>query len=71
MLANISDMGLDPLDFLAEDGDPFRQLVERQRPQILLDGLGQRVLRPAGKEVILVHVGSVDRRWPAVNKARP
>ena len=48
MLLDTGDLGL-------EQGDPLLQLGHRKRPEILLADQGQRVLRPAGKEVVLVH----------------
>ena len=71
MLADIGDMRLDSLDFLPEAGDPLFKLFDRQWAKILLGDLVQRIQGPAGKEVVLVHGHSVDRRGPAVNKARP
>jgi len=48
-------MRLDPGDFALQRSDPRVQLILRERPEVLLHEQGQRVLRLAGKEVVLVH----------------
>ena len=48
-------MGFDPGNFGPQRFDPSRQLILRERAKILLEEQGQRILRLAGKEVILVH----------------
>ena len=48
-------VGFDALDLALEDLDPFLELLDRQRPKILLGDLRQRVLRPAREEIIFVH----------------
>jgi len=55
MALGVGHMLLDPGDFGLEQLDPLLKLIDRKRPKVLLHNLGQRVLRPAGKEVILVH----------------
>jgi len=49
-------MGFDAGDFALECFDPRLELVLRQGSKILFYQLAQRILRAAGKEVILVHV---------------
>ena len=48
-------MRFDPGDFALERLDPYRQLVLGKGPQVLFYDLRQRVLRLAGKEVVLIH----------------
>ena len=48
-------MLLDAGDFRFQRLDPFVQLGDGDRTEVLLDEQGQRILRLAGKEVILVH----------------
>ncbi len=55
VLADIGDMRLDPLDFLPQYGNPFAKLVQRQWAKVLPGDQSQRILRLAGKEVVLVH----------------
>ena len=38
-------MRFDPGDFLSQRGDPLVQLVDRQRVEVLLGELGQRIAR--------------------------
>lgn len=66
----IGHMLLDAGDFALQRLDPGGQFVDGKRPEVLLDHLGQRILRPAGKEVILVHADNVDPCRAQVNKAR-
>ena len=63
-------VGFDPLDLTLEDLDPLLELLDRQWPKVLLRDLRQRVLWPAGEEVILIHSPRIDRWGPPVNKAR-
>ena len=51
----IGHVGFDALDFGLQGFNPSLELVDRQRPKVLLGDLRQRVLRPAGEEVVLVH----------------
>ena len=64
----IREMLLDAGDFRLERFDPLVQFVDGQRTEVLLDEQGQRILRPAGEEVVLVHFRSVDPDRPQVNK---
>ena len=48
-------MLFDPGDFLPQQYDPLIELGHRQRPEILLADQGQRIGRPGGEEVVLVH----------------
>ena len=48
-------MLLDPGDLLPQQLDPLVEFGDRQRPEILLADQGQRIGRPGGKEVVLVH----------------
>ena len=66
----IGQMPLNPGDLALQGLDPFLQLVYRQRAKVLLDEQGQRILRLAGKEVVLVHAANVDPWRVQVNKAR-
>lgn len=52
---SISEMLLNPPNLGLEQLDALVKFIDRQRPEILLDQLCQRVLRLAGKEVVLVH----------------
>lgn len=65
----IDHMLLDPGDLLLQSGDPRLKLLDREGAEVLLDELRQRILWAAGKEVILVHGGIVDRWRPHVNKS--
>ena len=71
MSLRIGQMLLDPGYFALECLDPLIEFIDRQRAEVLLDEQGQRVLRLAGKEVILVHGGIVDPPRPQVNKLAP
>ena len=71
MALGIGQMLLDPVDFALERFDPLLELIDRQWSKVLLDEQGQRVLRAAGKEVILVHRTNVDPTLPQVNKLAP
>jgi len=55
MAGGVGHMLLDPGDLGLEGSDPFLELVDRQRAEILLQQQSQRVLGLAGKEVVLVH----------------
>ena len=55
MLLNSGDMRLDPGDFAAERRDPRVQLVDRDRVEVLLDKLSQRIARLGRKEVVQIH----------------
>ena len=60
-------VGLDPVDFGLEPSDPLVELLDRQRVEVLLAELDDRL---AGLEVVLlVHATSVDRGPSAVNNA--
>jgi len=71
MLVDGGHVLFDPRDLGLQDFDAFGQFILGYRPQILLDEQGQGVLRPAGKEVILVHAASVDPDRSQVNKLPP
>jgi hypothetical protein len=51
----VGHMLLDPRDFLFEGLDPSDQLVDRQRPEVLLDQLGQRILWLVRKKLVQIH----------------
>jgi hypothetical protein len=69
MLVDGGAMRFDAGDFGFQYFDPLRQFVLRQRPQILLDEQGQRIARPAGEEIVVIHgTRSVDRARTQVNK---
>ena len=51
-------MRFDPCDFALQRLDPGGKFELRQGPEVLLHEQGQRVLRAAGKEVVLVHGGN-------------
>ena len=67
---HVGHMLFDAGYFALERLDPGSQFVDGKRPEVLLDQLGQRILRAAGKEVILVHADNVDPWRAQVNKAR-
>ena len=68
MAFSIGEVLLDARDFGFQCLDPLIQFADRQRTEILFDEQSQRILRPAGKEVILVHDPSVDPDKAQVNK---
>ena len=68
MLVDVRHVPFDAGDFGLERLDTLRQLILRQGAKVLLDEQGERVLRAAGEEVVLVHLLSVDPDRPQVNK---
>ena len=51
-------MLFDTGDFALEQLDPLLKLIDGEWPQILLDQQRQRVLWPAGEEIIVIHGGA-------------
>ena len=58
-----------PLDLGGKRLDPKRQLLDRERVEILLAKQGERIARLARKKFIDVHVLKVDRIAAYVNKS--
>ncbi len=57
VLVGVGHMLFDADDFGLQDFDPLGELILRQGTQILLHEQGQRIARPAGEEVIVIHGG--------------
>jgi hypothetical protein len=51
----VGHMLLDPFDFRLESFDSRDQLVDRQRAEVLLGNLGERVGWLAGEQVVEIH----------------
>ena len=61
-------MGFHARDLFLQRFDPRHKLLDRQRIEILLAELGQRILRLVGEEVVQIHRRSVDPWQCHVNK---
>jgi len=61
-------MRFHPRDFLFQSLDPRLQLVDRERVEVLLAKLGQRVLGLVRKQFVQIHASVVDRAMCEVNK---
>lgn len=48
-------MLLDPSDLAFQNLDPLLKLGDRQGPEVLADEQAERVARPAGEEIVVVH----------------
>ena len=58
MPGGIGHMLFDTGDFALEQLDPLLKLIDGEWPQVLLGQQGQRVLWPAGEEIIVIHGGA-------------
>jgi len=61
-------MRLDAGDFRLERLDPGCKLIDRERAEVLLAELGQRILGLVGKEVVEIHHRNVGRARRSVNR---
>ena len=57
MAGGVSHMLLDTSDFGLEKLDPLLELVDGEWAKILLGEQRQRIGRPAGEEIIVIHGG--------------
>ena len=55
MARGVGHMQFDPRNFFLKSCNPLLELVDREGSKVLLEKQGERVLRLAGKEVILIH----------------
>lgn len=55
MAGGVVAMTLDAFDFGLESFDSSGKLIERQRPEVLLDEQDERIVRFRGKEIVEIH----------------